>query len=226
MLCGCGTAEDYSIHTAKIYIYNYTDTEFYAKLVPTEFKSHEKFREHKSKVIPVTTDDSVKTTPDISFEWIPGEFVYSGYYPHYTSQDYEAELYFYNGKKKIPVENNDYYAGIPSAQDYEVSYYLIKTICKKIIPLKDYNSCLNKITDEEERNTFKSLYDKDLIMEEECFARKKWVNSPEETRDLCIEVEHIINKYNLDEAKVPAVYFRVKKEVKGEMIDVNSNKNS
>lgn len=150
-------AKDNSVHTANFYFYNYTNQEFYAKLIPNEFRGKQKFRIQKTKYISPKADDEKITEPDFSFEWIPGDF-----YLNLTqgkSEEYDADLKFFTSKKnELKIEGVDYYPGVPSAQDYWGRFYLVETFCKKKLAAEEYTQYLSTITDQEDKELFEAFY--------------------------------------------------------------------
>lgn len=219
-------ATDDSVHTANFYFYNYTNSEFFVKLTPTEFRGKQKFRIQKSDYIPVKIDDEIITEPDFSFEWIPGDF-----YLNITdkenifSVDHPATLDFFTSKKnKIKFENVVFFSGVPSAQDFDAVFYVIETFCIPKMPLADYLDCINKITDLEDKASFEGLYRLYENLEDSHYAeiRISKIKSPDENlneniyiKDYIRKVEDIVTKYDL--LKGNPVFYFLSDEVSGDM---------
>lgn len=215
-LIGCGTAYDGSTHTARFYFYNYTDEPYFAKLIPDNVKSHEKFRIHTTDYIQPKTDDSVVTEPEFSFEWIPGEF-YLYTYPNEKSQDYDAHLEFYKSKREKIKTENEIFPEIPSAQDYEASFFLIQTFTKAEMSEQEMNDSLAAITDDSDKAAFSSMYVMAYVPEnlEKPYLRDECTASPIVYKNRLRQAENIIERYGLE--KGPKSYLFAKEATKGEL---------
>lgn len=212
-LCCCSVAYDDSVHTTRLYFYNYTDKPFYVKLSPKNFKAKEKFRQHKTDFIYPATDDEAKTEPDITFSWIPGEFYYN--YMKDKSMEYESNLQFYFDKRHFFSIENTIFFGIPSAEDFDGSYLVAKTFTKKEYLEEDFQKNLELITEEADKMTFSSVYEKNYDSERQnyYYVRANPFYDIFLNKDCVKDVEKVIEKYGLE--KGPDVYIIFSNETRG-----------
>lgn len=196
-------ATDDSLHSAYFYFYNYTNQEFYAKLTPTDFRGKQKFRIQKSGYIPIKTDDEKITEPSFSFEWIPGDFYIN--LTQNKSEEHTADLQFFNHRKELPIVDCTYFRGVPSAQDYFVHFYVVECKYKKTLSSDEMNSCIEKITDNDELALFCEFYNynPEAPQDEYNFSfyyvkrNGVYLETPIEIKNYIREIEAIITKYDL-----------------------------